>query len=102
MSNLDFQQQQKESLKNNPAISYKELCDILDAFQISSGQGFAIGKTKALLDYIKEGHSFTIESFNNSNEQRVVSSINELVNIYKGIDQFIDLSKDKDFKGYFS
>ncbi len=102
MSNFDFQQQQKESLKNNPAISYKELCDILNAYQIASGQSFAFGKTKALFDYLKEGHSFTIESFNNSNEERVVSSINELANIYKDIDQFIDLHKDKDFKEYFS
>lgn len=101
MNNLDFRQQQKESIKNNPIISYKEICDILNAFQIASGQGFAIGKTKALLDYIKEGHSFTIENFNNSNEQRVVKSTNELANIYKGIDQFVDLPNDKDFKEYF-
>lgn len=101
MSSLDFQQQQKESIKKNPIISYKEICDILNAFQIASGQGFAIGKTKALLDYIKEGHSFTIENFNNTNEQRVVKSTNELANLYKDIDQFVDLLNDKDFKEYF-
>lgn len=101
MSSIDFQQQQKESIKKNPIISYKEICDILNAFQIASGQGFAIGKTKALLDYIKEGYSFTIENFNNTNEQIVIKSTNELANIYKDIDQFIDLPKDKDFKEYF-
>lgn len=102
MSSLEFMQQQKERIKNNPTISYKEICDILNAFQIASGQGYAIGKTKALLDYITEGNSFTIDNFNNSGTQKVVSSINELVNIYKDIDQFVDLPKDKDFKEYFS
>lgn len=101
MSNLNFQQQQKKNIANNPSISYKEICDILNAFQIASGQGFAIGKTKALLDYIKEGHSFTIENFNNSNERRVVKSTKELANIYKSIDQFVDLPNDKEFNEYF-
>jgi hypothetical protein len=101
MSSLDFHQQQKESIKNNPIISYKEICDILNAFQIASGQGFAIGKTKALLDYIKEGHSLTIDNFNNSGKQKTISSINELATIYKDIGQFVDLPNDKEFKEYF-
>ena len=101
MGSLDFQQQQRESIKNKPIITYKEICDILDAFQIASGQGFAIGKTKALLGYIREGHSLTIDNFNNSNEQKVVKSTNELATIYKVIDQFVDLPNDKEFKEYF-
>lgn len=40
-------------------------------------------------------------NFNNSNEQRVIKNTNELANIYKGIEQFVDLPNDKDFKEYF-
>lgn len=97
-----IQQQQKEKLEANNTISYKEVCEILDAFQIASGQSFAIGKTKALLEYLSKGNSFTIENFEYSNKNKDVSSIKELVNIYKDIDQFIDLTTDKDFKQYFS
>ena len=99
---LAIQQQQKEKLEVNNAISYKELCEILDAFQISSGQSFAIGKTKALLEYLSKGNSFIIENFEYSKKNKNVSSIKELVNIYKEIDQFVDLATDKDFKQYFS
>lgn len=97
-----FRQQQKERIENQNTISYKEICEVLNAFQIASGQGFAIGKTKALLDYLKKGNTFTIENFKHSNNQRIVSTVNELANIYKDIDQFVDLPNDKDFKEYFS
>ena len=97
-----IQQQQKVKLEANNKISYKEICEILDAFQITSGQSFAIGKTKALLEYLKKGNSFVIENFDYSNKNKEASSTIELVNIYKDIDQFIDLSTDKDFKQYFT
>lgn len=100
--NFKIKQQQKEKLEANNAISYKEVCEILDAFQIASGQGFAIAKTKALLDFLKDGNSITIENFEYSNENKKVSTIKQLVNIYKDIDQFIDLANDKDFKQYFT
>ena len=102
MMSLNIQNQLREQLENKASISFKEICEILDAFQIASGQGFAIGKTKALLDFLKNGKSFIIENFNYTNETKEVSSIKQLVNIYKHIDQFIDLSNDKDFKEYFS
>jgi hypothetical protein len=99
---ISIQQQQKEKLEANNKISYKEVCEILDAFQIASGQGFAIGKTKALLDFLKEGKSIIIKNFDYSDDDKKISSIKQLVNIYKDIDQFIDLTTDKDFKQYFS
>jgi hypothetical protein len=102
MSSSFFRQQQKERIENHNTISYKEICEILDAFQIASGQGFAIGKTKALLDYLKKGKNFIIENFEHSNNQRIVSTLSELANIFKDIDQFVDLPNDKDFKEYFS
>lgn len=98
----NFQHELKEQLDSTASISYKEICEILDAFQIASGQGFAIGKTKALLDFLKDGNSITIENFDYSNENKKVSTIKQLANIYKDIDQFIDLTTDKDFKQYFS
>lgn len=97
-----IQQQQKEKIEAYSKISYKEICEILDAFQVASGQSFAIGKTRALLEYLKNGNSFVIENYDYSNKNKEVSSIIELVNIYKDIDQFIDLTTDKDFKQYFS
>ncbi|NOS90690.1 MAG: hypothetical protein HOP30_02100 [Cyclobacteriaceae bacterium] len=74
----------------------------MSAFQIASGQNFAIGKTKALLDFIKQGKSIIIENFDYTDKNKEVSSIKELVNIFKDIDQFVDLSNDKDFKEYFA
>ncbi|WP_047451776.1 hypothetical protein [Alistipes sp. ZOR0009] len=98
----DFQHKLKKQLEDTSSVSYKEICDILDAFQIASGQSFAIGKTKVLLNYLKSGNSFAIENFDHTNKSKEVSSIIELVNIYKDIDQFVDLSIDKEFKEYFS
>ena len=98
----NYQHNLKKQLDNTATISYKEICEILDAFQIASGQGFAIGKTKALLDFLKGGNSITIENFNYSNENKNVSSTKQLANIYKHIDLYIDLASDKDFKNYFS
>jgi len=98
---LLIQQKLSEKLNNTGAISFKEICEILDAFQIASGQGFAIGKTKAILEYIKKGNNLIIQNYEYSNNQKIIYSINELINIYKNIDQFIDLSTDKDFKNYF-
>ena len=99
---FSIQQQQKEKLEINNKISYQEVLDVLNAFQIASGQSFAIGKTKALLDFLREGNSIIIENFDYLNEDRKVSTIKQLVNIYKDIDQSIDLTIDKDFKQYFS
>jgi len=97
-----FQKQLKDQLEALNAISYKEICEIINAFQVASGQGFAIGKTKALLDYLKGGKSLIIENFEDSNNEMTVSTITELANIYKKIDSYIDLPTDKDFKQYFS
>lgn len=98
----NFQHELKEQLDNTASISYKEICEILDAFQIASGQSFAIGKTNALLDFLKDGSSITIENFGYSNENKKLSTIKQLANIYKDIDQYVDLTTDNDFKQYFS
>jgi plasmid replication initiation protein len=87
----------KNQLEVSSTITYREVLEILDAFQIASGQSFAIGKTKALLDFLKQG-----KYFDDTGNTKEVSSVKELVNIYKDIDQFVDLSNDKDFKEYFA
>ncbi|MFN4915292.1 MAG: hypothetical protein ACK5FT_08230 [Sphingomonadales bacterium] len=92
----------KNQLEVSSTITYREVLEILDAFQIASGQSFAIGKTKALLDFLKQGKSIKIEYFDDTGNTKEVSSVKELVNIYKDIDQFVDLSNDKDFKEYFA
>jgi hypothetical protein len=92
----------KDQLEVSSTITYREVLEILDAFQIASGQSFAIGKTKALLDFLKQGKSIKIENFDYTDNTKEVSSVKELVNIYKDIDQFVDLSNDKDFKEYFA
>lgn len=42
-----------------------------ESFQVASGQGGVIWKTRALLDYIKEGYSITIYNFNKYNKHKV-------------------------------
>lgn len=101
MSRL-IQEQLTKELNTTNAISYNEISNILDAFQIASGQGFAIGKTKAILEFLKNGNSLTIENFNNTNENRKITSISELDDIYKNIDVSVNLSIDKDFIEYFT
>ncbi len=96
-----FQIEQKQKLQNKRTINYQEIIDILGAFQIASGQEFAIGKTTAFLDYLKNGNSINIENFNFSGENKKVFNIEQLVDVYKKIDQYIDLSKDKSFESYF-
>ncbi|MEO6904168.1 MAG: hypothetical protein ABI315_13600 [Bacteroidia bacterium] len=98
---LAIQQKLRDELNNTGAISYKEVCEILEAFQISSGQGFAIGKTKAVLEYLKKERSLIIENFDKSGNSKTIHSIAELAKMYREIDPLIDLSMDKEFKDYF-
>ena len=98
---LIIQKELIEKLKNTGSIPYKEICEILDAFQIASGQAFAISKTKALLEYIISNDSLTIKNFNYSDEDKKVFSTHELANIYKNIDELINLYNEKDFIKYF-
>lgn len=98
---LSIQQEQKEKLEQNNVMSFKEIMDIVEAFQIASGQSFAIGKTIAILDFLKKGNSIVIQNFDNTGEVIVVFSVTELANIFKSIDKFVDLESDKEFKSFF-
>lgn len=96
-----IQREQLEKLEQSGILSFKELKEILDAFQIASGQGFAIGKTKGILDYLRKGNNLVIENFNNSGTSKTVQTKDELAAIYKNMDEYVDLKNDKDFKEYF-
>lgn len=88
-------------LIESPLVDYQELLNITDAFQIASGQSYAIGNTKALLDYLKDGKPITILKFNHSTQSKILKSPKDLAVTFKSIDQYIDLSNDDDFKKYF-
>jgi len=82
-------------------IDYTELLKITDAFQIASGQGYAIEKTKTLLDVIKNGYTLVIENFQELGANKIVSSVDELADIFKSIDEYIDLKEEAALKKYF-
>jgi hypothetical protein len=104
--NYIVEQEQKKKMLNklieSPLIEYREILDITDAFQIASGQSYAIGNTKALLDYLKDGKSITILNFNHSTQSKILKSAKDLADTFKSIDQYIDLCNDHDFQKYFS
>lgn len=101
MGFYEIQKEQEEQLDETGSITYSDLIEILDAFQIASGQTYAIGKTKALVMYLKKGHILTIKNFENSGTDKQVTSLQELATIFKNIDEYIDLKNHKDFKEYF-
>jgi hypothetical protein len=82
-------------------IDYADLLKITDAFQIASGQGYAIEKTTVLLDFIKNGYTLVIDNFQRSGERRIVSSTEELADLFKSIDEYIDLREEAALKKYF-
>jgi hypothetical protein len=82
-------------------IDYTDLLKIADAFQIASGQGYAIEKTTVLLDFIKNGYTLVIENFPGASEHKIVSSADELADIFKSIDEYIDLKEETALKRYF-
>jgi hypothetical protein len=42
-------------MESKKGLSYNELVSIVDAFQVASGQGYAISKTKAILEHLETG-----------------------------------------------
>lgn len=91
----------QEQLKDIGEISFRELSEILEAFQVSSGQNFAIGSTTILLNYLKSGNAFVVGNYNYSGENKNISSVKDLLALYKEIDLCVDLTIDKDLKHYF-
>ena len=90
-----------QELQQNKYIDYQEILKIADAFQIASGQSYAEGRTKALLDFINLQNSLVIKNFNNTGQDKLIYTVKEFAIMLKNVDQFIDLENDKEFKAYF-
>lgn len=82
-----------DRLKSEKVISSKELYHIAAAFQIASGQGYAISKTKAILDYIIEGNQLIID------EDTYINSVPDLKIFF--LKMGIDISDNKELSSYF-
>jgi len=97
------QEQQKNNtinqLHTTHSVSYHQLTDIANAFQISSGQSFAIGSIQGILEYLRTGKTIAIT--NNHSATRRITSAKDLDNILNTIAPNITLFSDPDFKAYF-
>lgn len=89
-----------KKLKNNNIINFTEISEILEAFQVASAQGYAIGKTKGILDYLKNYGEIYIED-TPFKQKQVITNIYDLSVFYKKIYQDIDIEKDVNFLAYF-
>lgn len=100
-----FEQGQQEKMINklraDSSIDYQEVLDIVDAFQVASGRSYAVGNTKAWLDFLAEGGLITIRNFDRSSSSRILKSAKDLSDMFKTIDQYVDLSSDVEFSKYF-
>ncbi len=83
------------------SISYEKILNITDAFQIASGQTFAIDSTKGILDYITNFGNICITGIPNNVDKYIETSY-DLSTLYKSIDKSIDISLDTNFSKYFN
>lgn len=95
-----FQDEMIRKLKKDNRISYSEICDITYSFQIASGQGYAIGKTKGILDFLNRYGNIDIVEIPNT-EELCIKTNTDLANFNLSLDKDIDLEKDSAFSEYF-
>ena len=97
---IDEQIKMIKKLKENNSITYEEILKITDAFQIASGQRYAVGRTKGMLDFLKKYGNVDIISF--PQEEKIMLKTNEdLYSLFKDIDNDIDIKSDSNFVQYF-
>lgn len=89
-----------KNLKAHNILTNQEILNIIEAFQIASAQGYAIMKTKGILDYLKNNGEIYVEN-TFLKQKQVIKNIYDLSMFYKEIDQNIDLEKDVTFSTYF-
>lgn len=82
-----------KKLKNDNIINITEILEILEAFQVASAQSYAIGKTKGILDYLKNYGEIYIED-THFKQKQVITNMSDLSIFYKKICQNIDIEKD--------
>lgn len=70
-----------KKLKNNNIINITEILEISEAFQVASAQGYAIGKTKGILDYLKNyGEIYVENTF--LKQKQIIKNIYDLSMFY--------------------
>lgn len=87
-------------LKKNNIVSFEEILNILEAFQIASAQGYATMKTKGILDYLKNHQEIFIDDTFLKVKYKIKDKY-ELSAFYNKIDPNINIEKDKIFLNYF-
>lgn len=97
---IEYQIEILKKLKKENIIAYDEILKITDAFQIASGQGFAIGKTKGMLDFLKNCGEIIIK--NDEEIKTVLKTKYDLAKLYFSIDPYIRIENDIIFNSYFS
>jgi hypothetical protein len=65
---------------------------IADAFQIASGQELAIGKTKGMLDFLKNCGEIIVR--NDEGVKAVLKTKHDLAAFYSSIDPNVTIEKD--------
>jgi hypothetical protein len=96
---IEYQIEILKKLKQENIIAYDEILKITDAFQIASGQGLAIGKTKGMLDFLKNCGEIIVK--NNEEIKTVLKTKYDLAQLYLSIDSYIAIEKDLIFNSYF-
>jgi len=97
---IEYQIEILKKLKKENIIGYDEILKITDAFQIASGQGLAIGKTKGILDFLKNCGEIIVK--NDEEIKTVLETKYDLANLYFSIDPYIRIENDMIFNSYFS
>lgn len=89
-----------KKLKQSNIITNEEILNIMDAFQIASAQGYAIGKTKGILDYMKNYGEIIIKN-DSDNQNFIIMNKYDLSKFYKNIEKNINIEIDVNFASYF-
>ena len=87
-------------LKKNNIVSIEEILNIIEAFQVASGQGYATMKTRGILDYLKNHQEIFIDDSFLKAKYKIKDKY-ELSAFYNKIDPNIELEKDVKFSTYF-
>ncbi|KAF2508679.1 hypothetical protein EYY60_16285 [Flavobacterium zhairuonense] len=89
-----------KKLRKENIIAYDEMLKIADAFQTASGQGLVIGKTKGMLDFLKNYGEIIVS--NDEGIKTVLKTNHDLAGFYSLIDPCIAIEKDVIFNIFFS
>ena len=83
MTSEEHSIQIEELLLSERAILRVNFLEIAEAFQVASGQGFAIGKVLGMMNFLLKGHSFLIKDFDGEGKHMQVRTAEELADLFK-------------------